>query len=114
MTATKAAYQFAVFSHRKQEENDTSLKRILRLPKAQLQKFAFDELKLTDEQVRYENPTSNPFSLTKQTLLASFIETLKDHPHDHEYKSTLDLQIEYSRRTDVEHLTYVASKRART
>ena len=118
VTATKAAYQFAVFWHNRetwsQQENNDALKRVLRLPKAQLKKFVIDKLRITDERVRYECPRSNPFSLTKQTLLESFATTLKDHPHDHEYKSTLDLQIEYTRRRNIEPLTYVPPKKSRT
>ena len=113
VTATKAAYQFAVFSHRKREKNDDALKKILKLPKAQIQKFVIDELELTDERVRYENPTRNPFTFKRKTLLASFKETLKDHPYEHENKKVLDMQIEYARRTNVERLTYVPPKKAR-
>ena len=83
------------------------------MPKAHLQKFVTDELKVTAEAVKYENPSNNPFSYKKQTLLESFTKTLNDPPYKHTSQTKLELQIEYARRTGIERLSYTTAKKAR-
>ena len=113
-TATYAAYQFAAFS-RGDKKDIPALSKVLKLPKPQLQKFVTDEHKLTAEAVKYENPSCNPFSFKKQTLLDSFAATpFNDPPHKHQYKTKLQLQIEYASRAKIQRFTYSpANKKAR-
>jgi hypothetical protein len=104
-TATYAAYQFAAYTlgDKLNEKDITKPKKLLKL--------LLENLDVTTEMVKYQNPPNNPFSFKKPTLMDSLLECDDVTPPMLQKKSRTDLAKWYATLKNIKALPYESPKK---